>query len=155
MAWLTNEDARSFSRTPREPDMDTVSYWLSRLEPLIRADATGEIIVVLANRTGTEGDATYAGTSAVFGIHDGEVKVYGLLGRGERALLVVDSTMEPYARLVSRAATTISAKDTDASEPEAKESSTDDEPKMAKHDESPSGHDTTSRRALTETDETT
>jgi protein N-terminal amidase len=135
--------------------MDTVSYWLSRLEPLIRADATGEIIVVLANRTGTEGDATYAGTSAVFGIHDGEVEVYGLLGRGERALLVVDTTMEPYARLVSRAAVTTSTKDTDASEPEAKESSTGAESRLTRHDESRSGHDTTSSRASTGTGENT
>jgi len=102
MAWLTQEDARSFSRTPQEPDMDTLSYWLSRLEPLIRADITSEIIVVLANRTGSEGDATYAGTSAVLGIHQGEVKVYGLLGRGERSLLVSDTEREPFARFVSQ-----------------------------------------------------
>lgn len=55
--------------------METLSYWLARLEPLIRAESEGEIIVVLANRTGIEDEAVYAGTSAVLGINDGEVKV--------------------------------------------------------------------------------
>jgi protein N-terminal amidase len=45
--------------------METLSYWLSRIEPLIRAETEGEIIVVFANRTGTEEEAVYAGTSAV------------------------------------------------------------------------------------------
>ena len=101
MAWLTREDARSYSRSPRDPDMETLSYWLARLEPLIRAETEGEIICVFANRTGVEDDAVYAGTSAVLGIHDGEVKVYGILGRGERELLVVDTNKRPQAKLIS------------------------------------------------------
>jgi len=101
MAWLTREDARSYSRKPKEPDMDTLSYWLARLEPIIRAETEGEIIVVMANRTGTEEEAVYAGTSAVLGIHAGEVKVYGILGRGEKELLVVDTKKRPQAKLVS------------------------------------------------------
>ncbi|XMA12321.1 hypothetical protein WAI453_005112 [Rhynchosporium graminicola] len=102
MAWLTREDARSFSRTPKEPDMETLSYWLARLEPLIRAEGDDEIIVVLANRCGFEDDAVYAGTSAILGIQSGEVKVYGILGRGERELLVVDTTQSPQAKLISQ-----------------------------------------------------
>jgi protein N-terminal amidase len=101
MAWLTREDARSYSRAPKEPDMDTLSYWLARLEPLIRDETVGEIIVVFANRCGVEDDAVFAGTSAVLGIEDGEVKVYGILGRGERELLVVDTNGRPQAKLVS------------------------------------------------------
>jgi len=101
MAWLTREDARSYSRSPRDPDMETLSYWLARLEPIIRAETEGEIICVFANRTGVEDDAVYAGTSAVLGIHDGEVKVYGILGRGERELLVVDTNKRPQAKLIS------------------------------------------------------
>jgi hypothetical protein len=101
MAWLTREDARSYSRSPKDPDMETLSYWLGRLEPVIRAETQGEIIVVFANRTGIEDDAVYAGTSAVLGIHDGEVKVYGILGRGEKELLVVDTNKRPQAKLVS------------------------------------------------------
>lgn len=101
MAWLTHEDVRSFSRWPKEPDMETLSYWLSRLEPVIRAETEGEIIVVLANRTGVEDDVVYAGTSCVLGINGGEVKVYGILGRGEKELLVVDTNRRPKAKLIS------------------------------------------------------
>jgi len=101
MAWLTRENARSYSRTPKEPDMETLAYWVARLEPLIRCEDEGEIIVVLANRTGVEGDAVYAGTSAVLGIQSGEVKLYGVLGRGERELLVVDTSNRPQAKLVN------------------------------------------------------
>lgn len=108
MAWLTREDARSYSRAPKDPDMETLSYWLARLEPIIRDEGDGEIIVVLANRTGTEEEAVYAGTSAVLGIQSGEVKVYGILGRGEKELLVVDTNKRPQAKLVSMPVSSIS-----------------------------------------------
>lgn len=101
MAWLTREDERTFSLLAKEPDMETISYWIARLEPIIRAETTGEIIVVLANRCGTEGHATYAGTSAVLGIKDGEIGVYGILGRGVEELLVVDTDEPPKATIVS------------------------------------------------------
>lgn len=102
MAWMTREEPRRFSRMSNEPDMDTLTYWVTRLEPLIRAESKEEIVVVFCNRTGSEGDATYAGTSAVIGIHDGQVKVYGLLGRGAKELLVVDTNETPYAKLIHR-----------------------------------------------------
>ncbi|VUC22724.1 unnamed protein product, partial [Clonostachys rosea] len=103
MAWKTGEDARLFSRTPNEPDMDVLGYWVARLEPLIRAESDEEIIVVICNRSGTEDDAVYAGSSAILGIQSGEVKVYGLLGRGDKKLLVVDTNQAPYAKLQHRA----------------------------------------------------
>lgn len=102
MAWMTRDDPRSFSRMPNDPDMETLTYWITRLEPLIRAESEEEIIVVFCNRTGNEDEATYAGTSAVVGIQGGEVKIYGLLGRGEKELLVVDTDNAPYAKLVYR-----------------------------------------------------
>ncbi|CZT07612.1 related to amino-terminal amidase [Rhynchosporium graminicola] len=67
----------------------------------LAAEAVVEIIVVFANRCGTEEEVTYAGTSAVIGINNGEVKVYGILGRGEKGLLVVDTNRRPEAKLVS------------------------------------------------------
>ncbi|ESZ90628.1 putative protein N-terminal amidase [Sclerotinia borealis F-4128] len=103
MAWLTREDQKSFGLLAKEPDMETISYWIARLEPILRADVTGEIIIVLANRCGTEREATYAGTSAVLGIKNGEVRVYGLLGRGEEELLIVDTNEHPKAKIVSQA----------------------------------------------------
>jgi protein N-terminal amidase len=108
MAWLTREDPRSYSRSPKDPDMKTLSYWLARIEPLIRAETEGEIIVVFANRTGIEEEAVYTGTSAVLGIQAGEVKVYGILGRGEKELLVVDTNKRPQAKLISKPNSTAS-----------------------------------------------
>lgn len=102
MAWLSREDAREFSQMPKEPDMDTLTYWVKRLEPLIRSESEDEIIVIFANRTGVETEAVYAGTSAVIGIKNGEVSVYGLLGRGEKELLVVDTSTAPFGQLVYR-----------------------------------------------------
>lgn len=102
MAWITQEDPRLFSRRPNKPDMNTLTYWISRLEPIIRAELNEEVIVVFANRTGSEDEVTYAGTSAVVGIKSGEVRVYGILGRGEKELLVVDTEDPPYAKLVYR-----------------------------------------------------
>ncbi|KAM0558581.1 hypothetical protein ACHAPJ_004776 [Fusarium lateritium] len=102
MAWMTREEPRKFTRMPNEPDMETLTYWVTRLEPLIRQDTREEIIVVFCNRCGNEDDVLYAGTSAVVGVLDGEVKVYGLLGRGEKELLVVDTNEKPYAKLVHR-----------------------------------------------------
>lgn len=99
MAWLTNENPQEFTSTPLEPDSMTLLYWVSRLEPLIRANSNQEVIVIFANRCGIEGDATYAGTSTVVGIQSGEIWVYGIMGRGETGLLVVDTDSEPYAKL--------------------------------------------------------
>ncbi|KAL6836231.1 hypothetical protein J3E69DRAFT_373354 [Trichoderma sp. SZMC 28015] len=102
MAWMTREDRRHYSRMPNESDMDTLTYLVTRLEPFIRSNNEDEIIVVFCNRTGVEEEATYTGTSAVIGIQEGEVKVYGLLGRGEKDLLVVDTTNPPYAKMAYR-----------------------------------------------------
>jgi len=102
MAWLTGEDVRELNRTPEEPDMQTLSYWLNRLEPIIRKESQGEIVVIIANRTGTDDKAVYAGTSCILGIHLGEIKVYGKLGRGEQQLLIADTAEPPVAKLTSQ-----------------------------------------------------
>ncbi|KAK3326466.1 carbon-nitrogen hydrolase [Apodospora peruviana] len=99
MAWNTEQDTRLFSRRPTEPDLQTLVYWVQRLEPLIRAEREGEVIVVCCNRTGSEDDVMYAGTSAVIGILAGEVYVYGVLGRGVKELLVVDTDNLPLSKL--------------------------------------------------------
>jgi hypothetical protein len=100
MAWLTQEGAASFSQMPQEPDMETLMYWATRLEPVIRAEEEDEIIIVFCNRCGTEDEAVYAGTSAVLGVKEGEVSVYGILGRGDKDLLVVDTEEAPFAKMV-------------------------------------------------------
>jgi hypothetical protein len=107
MAWLTSQHLSVYSVKSKEPDMDILAYWIARLEPLVRAEDEGEIIVILANRCGTEGETIYAGTSCVLGVEDGEVKVYGVLGRGDRDLLVVDTSEPPHYNLVAKPDTEI------------------------------------------------
>lgn len=102
MAWLTREDAATFTSMPNEPDMETLAYWVQRMEPLIRAETSEEIIVVFSNRCGMEDDTVYAGSSAVIGIKNGEVNVYGILSRCEKSLLVVDTDSKPLGKLVNR-----------------------------------------------------
>ncbi|KAK4228262.1 putative carbon-nitrogen hydrolase protein, partial [Podospora fimiseda] len=103
MAWLTFADRELFASIPKRPDLETLQYWVRRLEPVMRTDddSTEEIIVVFANRCGTEDEVLYAGTSTVVGIQNGEVNVYGILGRGEENLLVVDTDKPAFAKLVS------------------------------------------------------
>jgi protein N-terminal amidase len=74
-----------------------------RLEPVIAAESAVETIVVFANRCGVEDEATYAGTSTVLGIQDGEVTVYGILGRGVEKLLVVDTDKPPLGKIIDPA----------------------------------------------------
>ncbi|KAL8407777.1 hypothetical protein RB594_006563 [Gaeumannomyces avenae] len=102
MAWGTVNDDKSFCSKPYEPDMATLEYWVQRMEPLIRADFENEIIVIFANRCGFDEGTMYAGTSTVLGIQDGEVKVYGVLGRSVEQLLVVDTDNGPFAKLIHR-----------------------------------------------------
>ncbi|KAK3299195.1 carbon-nitrogen hydrolase [Chaetomium fimeti] len=100
-AWLTNDEQSAFLSSPDAPDLSTLAYWVARLEPVIRAHSSEETIVVFANRCGVEDEATYAGSSAVIGIKDGEVSVYGILGRGVEELLVVDTEKPPFGKLVN------------------------------------------------------
>ncbi|KAG5916711.1 hypothetical protein E4U42_007545 [Claviceps africana] len=102
MAWLTSESPETFNDTPEEPDMQTLMYWIGRLEPIIRVESIQESIIVFANRCGSENEVTYSGTSSVVGIKSGEVHVYGMLGRGLSDLLVVDTSKPPLAKLVYR-----------------------------------------------------
>ncbi|KAG8159310.1 hypothetical protein KVR01_010971 [Diaporthe batatas] len=56
MAWLTREEASTFCAKPDEPDMETLTYWVQRMEPIIRAENDEEIVFVFCNRCGIEGD---------------------------------------------------------------------------------------------------
>ncbi|KAI9837540.1 MAG: hypothetical protein M1819_007191 [Sarea resinae] len=92
MAWLTRLEPSALTSEPTAPDMDTFSYWLSRLQPLVDAKSDQEVVVVFGNRCGQEGPVCFAGTSAVLGIKAGEIKVYDILGRDEEGILIVDTT---------------------------------------------------------------
>lgn len=105
MAWLTRLAASELVAKASEPDLETFAYWLERLGPVVekgrrRDGREGETVIVLANRSGSEpGDAgkeeaRYAGSSTVLGVADGRVRVYGILGRAEEGVLVVDTSEE-------------------------------------------------------------
>lgn len=96
MAWRRHEIEE---RHPSEPDMEAVTSWVERLLPLIQAEHKKEVIVVLANRCGMESAVQYAGTSTVLGIKEGKIQVYGMLGRDEESLLVVDTNEPPKTNL--------------------------------------------------------
>ncbi|KAK4163617.1 carbon-nitrogen hydrolase, partial [Cladorrhinum sp. PSN259] len=102
MAWQTGQDPSQYSLEPKEPDLETLVYWVQRLEPLVCADKEDEVIVVFCNRAGSEGRVTYTGTSAVLGVKAGHVFVYGILGRGESGLLVVDTSQPPISKLTEQ-----------------------------------------------------
>ncbi|KAI1762807.1 carbon-nitrogen hydrolase [Hypoxylon sp. FL1150] len=119
MAWLTREDLEVWSTKSQDACMETLTYWVTRMEPLIRAESEEEIIVVFCNRTGVEDDAVYAGTSAVIGIQNGEVTVYGMLGRGQKELLIVDTKKPGFAKLVYRPEEEEKGVDAQGAEPQA------------------------------------
>ncbi len=90
MAWLTHMPASSLKSALVEPDLDTLGYWLGRLQPLVE-NVGKEVIVVVANRCGEEEpDARYAGTSWIGKVGEGKAGIWGMVGRGEEGLVVGD-----------------------------------------------------------------
>lgn len=102
MAWQTHQHPSQFSLQAKEPDVETLVYWVQRLEPLVTSGREDEVIVVFCNRTGAEDEVTYTGTSAVLGVKAGNVFIYGILGRGESGLLVVDTSQPPISKLTEQ-----------------------------------------------------
>ena len=100
MAWLTNESLSTLAGHVNTPDLQTLSYWLERLRPLVDAEGEKEVLIAICDRCGSEGNACYAGTSVVLGLKGGEVILYGMLGRGEEGLLVVDTLNSDEAQRV-------------------------------------------------------
>ncbi|PQK14879.1 hypothetical protein BB8028_0005g04010 [Beauveria bassiana] len=98
MAWA-KEDPDFSSKPPYKPDEYALSCWVARLEPLVEAKRKEETLIMLCNSTGPD---TYAGTSAVLGIKDGEVLVYDYLGSSQEGLLVVDTSKNPVHKLSPR-----------------------------------------------------
>lgn len=104
MAWLTRLTALELVEESMRPDMDTLGYWIERFRPLIETSGPEEeVLVVLANRTGEEGEAPrigpvrYAGSSTVLGMKRGDgagevnVKIWDVLGRAQDGILIVDT----------------------------------------------------------------
>ncbi|KAK0909495.1 hypothetical protein LTR02_004359 [Friedmanniomyces endolithicus] len=131
MAWLTRLSEQELAVEPEKPDMETVAYWLERFYPLLHAGAGEEVVVVFANRCGTEGNQVrygsvqvesaheevepgdrvcYAGSSCAMRIQGGQVRMFekaghevAILGEGEEGVLVVD-TEQPARYLLQQKA---------------------------------------------------
>lgn len=94
MAWLTRLTTEELVQYAKEPDTETLAYWLERFSPLIKAARPEPVVLIMANRCGIEaGGANYAGTSAVICIQDGDVSIWGILGRWEEKCMVVDLSL--------------------------------------------------------------
>lgn len=125
MAWLTRLLPGELTLEPEAPDMETVAYWLERFFPFLASDE--EVIVVFANRCGTEGTQAgsvevengvevvetgdrvcYAGSSCVMKFQAGGVRIFergegpSILGKGEEGVLVVDTEKAARYLLQSR-----------------------------------------------------
>lgn len=104
MAWLSRLTSARITGKEGEPDLDTLGYWVERLRPLVMAEK--EVLVVCANRCGEEpgqnpvipageDGVQYAGTSWVGTVGKQRMKLWGMLGRAQEEVLVVDTTEKP------------------------------------------------------------
>lgn len=93
MAWssfkLTSEEIQDRAL---EPDLETLSYWVTRFTPLRDDGGTSSsVILVMANRCGSEHETVYAGTSTVMRMTGEQVELWDVLGKGEERCLVVNT----------------------------------------------------------------
>lgn len=94
MAWITRLLPDEMAAEPDKPDMETVAYWLERFHPFVEKAPEEEVIVVFANRCGTEGKTNssiaiakndpveqgdrvcYAGSSCIMRFQGGNVRMF-------------------------------------------------------------------------------
>ncbi|KAN0065935.1 hypothetical protein ACQY0O_001068 [Thecaphora frezii] len=98
MAWLLPASESTANHAAQEASLSSINYWALRCSPLFgpTADASGPVagaahgttFFVAANRTGTEGKSTFAGSSCVLRMRPGErPELLAALGVHEEALL--------------------------------------------------------------------
>ena len=106
MAWLTRLSEQILLQQAEEPDLNTLSYWIERMKPLV--DGEKEVIVVCANRSGNEpgknpiGDeegVRYAGSSWVGKVGKGVVRIWQITGRAVEQVIVADTKVTPQWEL--------------------------------------------------------
>lgn len=99
MAWLTHKTSSELLESPGDPDLETLSYWIERMVPLVKNHEC-EIVVVVANRCGEEPiDTRYAGTSWIGRVGFGKVKIWDTAGKAEEKLLLIDTDQDPKYEL--------------------------------------------------------
>ena len=95
MSWLTTLSSDDLAASAKEPDLNTLNYWIERIAPLVKA-RNEDVTVVFANRCGEEpGDARYAGTSWIGRVGKGKIKIWRIAGRAEETVINVDTTDDP------------------------------------------------------------
>ena len=106
MAWLTRLPEHILLQQAEEPDLNTLSYWIERLKPLV--DGEKEVIVVCANRSGKEPGKNpigeeegvrYAGSSWVGKVGMGMVRFWQMTGRAVEQVIVADTKVTPQWEL--------------------------------------------------------
>ena len=106
MAWLTRLPEEDLLEQAEEPDLNTLSYWIERMKPLV--DGEKEIIVVCANRSGIEPGKNpigeeegvrYAGSSWVGTVGMGVVRIWQITGKAVEEVIVADTKVTPQWEL--------------------------------------------------------
>lgn len=90
-AWITRMTPEELAEAPLEPDLETETYWLERMRPILLSKPTEPVVIVFANRCGQEGGVCYAGSSMVVRVGESEISIYNRLGRKEEKCLIVDT----------------------------------------------------------------
>jgi protein N-terminal amidase len=89
-AWITRLTPDELAAEPLEPDVETQTYWLERMRPIITSAPSEPIVVVFANRAGQEGGVCYAGSSMVVRVGPDGVSIHDRLGRKEERCMILD-----------------------------------------------------------------
>lgn len=96
MAWLLPKDELIGGTTAvKQPSISTINYWALRCQPFFNATAGlrpgAPKYLITANRTGTEGSSTFAGSSCVLQMKQAERPVLlDALGTREEGILLVE-----------------------------------------------------------------
>ncbi|KAL8794896.1 MAG: hypothetical protein Q9195_002608 [Heterodermia aff. obscurata] len=99
MAWLTHKTSTELDESAADPDIETLSYWIERIVPLVN-NKERRVIVVFANRCGQEPlDARYAGSSWIGLVGLGKVDIWDIAGRAQETLLCIDTNQDPEYQL--------------------------------------------------------
>ena len=95
MAWLTHKTCTELVESSADPDLETLSYWMERIVPLVN-NKERKVIVVFANRCGQEPlDARYAGSSWIGLVGFGKVDIWDIAGRAQETVLCIDTDQDP------------------------------------------------------------
>ncbi|CAO1625819.1 unnamed protein product [Sympodiomycopsis kandeliae] len=90
MAWLSSGSSKG------DIDIDTIEYWAQRCQPLWKeGEKENKTWLVTANRTGSEGDVTFAGSSAVLQFQNAkQPTLLAVMGRDEERVMTYEIDLQ-------------------------------------------------------------